>query len=289
MQSQVNAKYWINPFSSSYSLEEKLFFLLRFGVLGCFVGHGAWGIIGKEGWLTFFNVFYFPESLSRTFMSLIGVMDIAIGILTFYRPNKAVLLWAAIWTIFTAALRPSAGLGMSEFFERGGNYGVPLAFLWVTGGFIVKNGWWKTLTIADINLKSRGVQFEYIMRICLALLLVGHGGLALFNDHPVLIKHFTYFGIPSHGLEMRIFGGFEMALGLFVYLKPRTAGLMWFVLFYKLITEFIHPIAGNARDIFETIERMGDYILPILLLVYYATPELSKRLKKTKKNETSLV
>jgi DoxX-like family len=270
MQSHVQTRYWINPFSSSYSLEEKLFFLLRFGVLGCFVGHGAWGIIGKEGWLSFFNVFYFPESLSRTFMPLIGVMDIAIGIWSFYRPNRAVLLWAAIWTIFTAALRPSAGLGMSEFFERGGNYGLPLAFLWVTGGFIVRNGWWKTLTIADMNLKSRGFQFEHIMRICLTLLLVGHGGLALFNDHPVLIKHFTYFGIPTHGIEMRMFGGFEMALGLLVYLRPKTAGLMWFVLFYKLITEFIHPIAGQPRDIFETIERMGDYILPILLVVYYS-------------------
>ena len=79
----------------------------------------------------------------------------------------------------------------------------------MTGGFIVRNGWWKTLTIADMNLKSRGVQFEHITRLCLALLLIGHGGLALFNDHPVLIKHFTYFGIPTHGLEMRVFGGFR--------------------------------------------------------------------------------
>lgn len=289
MQSLLKSKSWINPFSSSYSLEEKLFFLLRFGVLGCFVGHGAWGIIGKDGWLTFFNVFYFPESLSKTFMPLIGVMDITIGIWSFYRPNRAVLLWAATWTIFTAALRPSAGLGMSEFFERGGNYGVPLAFLWVTGGFIVRNGWWKTLTIADMNLKSRGVQFEHITRLCLALLLIGHGGLALFNDHPVLIKHFTYFGIPTHGIEMRVFGGFEMALGLLVYLRPKTSGLIWFVLFYKLVTEFIHPIAGNPRDIFETIERMGDYILPILLVVYYSKVQFSKQLSKSKSNETSMV
>lgn len=270
-------------------MEEKLFFFLRFGVLGCFVGHGAWGIIGKDGWLTFFNVFCFPESLSKTFMPMIGVMDVAIGIWLFYRPNRAVLIWAAIWTIFTAALRPSAGLGMSEFFERGGNYGVPLAFLWVTGGFIVRNGWWKTLTIADMNLKSRGVQFEHITRLCLALLLIGHGGLALFNDHPVLIKHFTYFGIPTHGAEMRVFGGFEMALGLLVYLRPKTSGLIWFVLFYKLVTEFIHPIAGNPRDIFETIERMGDYILPILLVVYYSKVQFSKQLSKSKSNETSLV
>jgi len=86
-----------------------------------------------------------------------------------------------------------------------------------------------------------------------------------------------------------MFGGFEMALGLLVYLRPKTAGLMWFVLFYKLITEFIHPIAGQPRDIFETIERMGDYILPILLVVYYSKVQFSKQLSKSKSNETSLV
>jgi hypothetical protein len=66
-----------------------------------------------------------------------------------------------------------------------------------------------------------------------------------------------------------VFGGFEMLLGLWVLLFPRTAGLMWFVFGYKLFTESLHPLAGQSRDIFETIERMGDYIIPPLLFILY--------------------
>lgn len=261
--------YWLNPFNSKHSIEERLFFLLRFGVLGCFVGHGAWGLMLKAGWLTFFNVFYIPESYSWPMMPIVGLMDITVGILAFYRPTRALLLWAAIWTIFTAALRPAAGLGMSEFFERAGNYGIPLAFLWITGGIIQGGLWKKTLTPSDLKLTTTHVSFEFIMRLMLALLLIGHGGLAFFNDHPVLIKHFNFLGVDPTGIYMRGFGLFEMLLGMAVYMSRGSILLMWLVFAYKLGTELIHPIAGHPKEIFETIERMGDYILPMLLIVYY--------------------
>jgi hypothetical protein len=40
------ARPWVNIFSARESAAEKVHFLLRVGVLGCFVGHGLWGVAG---------------------------------------------------------------------------------------------------------------------------------------------------------------------------------------------------------------------------------------------------
>lgn len=258
------------------SLEEKLFFLLRLGVAVCFIGHGAWGIIGKEGWLPFFQVFFLSENMSWTFMPLIGVMDILIGLMAFFIPTKGLLVWATVWTLFTAALRPSAGLGMSEFFERAGNFGVPFAFLWITNSFYSNQKWWTKLNASSIHLSKNLPSFELILKICLASLLMGHGGLALFQDHPVLTKHFHYFGLPSGGIEMKLFGVFEMILGISVLFFSHIKAFLFFIFIYKLGTELVHPLAGNTVDIFETIERAGDYILPLLLIVRYSSHTSSR-------------
>lgn len=258
------------PISTKANAEEKISFLLRFGILGCFVGHGAWGLIGKEGWLPFFNVFFFNEGTSRQLMPFIGMMDIAVGIFAFFYPTRALLYWAAFWTLFTAMLRPSAGMGMSEFFERAGNYGIPLAMLFITGAFHQQKSLFKKIQLSDFNLEKNWSGLERILRWSLVALLIGHGGLAFFNEHQGIAKHLNFIGIHPSREVMMIFGGFEMLLGVCVFFFPRTTGLLYFVLTYKLFTELMHPIAGQSRDVFETIERMGDYIIPPILLIIYA-------------------
>lgn len=255
--------------SGKSGAEEKITFLLRLGVLGCFVGHGIWGIIGKEGWIPFFQVFYFNDSISRQLMPVIGGMDILIGIIGFFLPNRLLLWWAAAWTVFTAMLRPSAGMGMSEFFERAGNYGVPIAMLVLANAFSSQLSLTKRLELMDWDFTKRIWTVEMILRLSLASLLIGHGGLAFFNDHPVIMRHLEFIGLGVSRETMMVFGGFEMILGMWVLLFPRTRGLLIFVLFYKLFTEFIHPLAGHPRDIFETIERMGDYVIPPILYLIY--------------------
>lgn len=37
-------------------LERKLHWILRLGVVGCFIGHGAYGVLTKEAWVPFFGV-----------------------------------------------------------------------------------------------------------------------------------------------------------------------------------------------------------------------------------------
>lgn len=270
-------KIWINLFSRSERLENKLFFLLKFGVMGCFVGHGIWGVLGKTAWLSFFEVFFFSEPLSYSLMPIVGVMDILVGLSIFFYPTRGIILWAAIWTVFTAALRPSAGMGMSELFERAGNYGVPIAMLWGLGWPTRRFPAFKRITVDDFDWSSKLKGIEAILRWSLFLLLAGHGGLAFFKESALIGKHLMFIGIPVDGLTLKIFGLFEMVLGVVVLLAPRTKGIIWFVLFYKILTESLHPIVGQGRDILETIERMGDYIIPLLLIFIYSSNYLNRK------------
>lgn len=254
--------------AKTWSGSDQVVWLLRFGMLGCFVGHGIWGLLHKPGWLPFFEVYFIPKNTAYFLMPFVGIMDIMIGIIAFIRPNRAVLVWAAFWTLFTALLRPCAGMGMSEFFERGGNYGLPLALLFLVGLPQAKKDWFSPLLFRDIQDRLTHPWFERLVRMCLTLLLAGHGGLAFFVQSPLLEKHLSFLGFSMPN-QLQIFGLFEMALAALVWFKPRLPLLMVFVLFFKLISESLHPIVGQSRDVLETIERMGDYILPLVLMVIY--------------------
>jgi hypothetical protein len=280
--SQPLNRIWINPFSRAISPEEKIFFLLRLGVLGCFVGHGFWGVVTKEGWVPFFDVFFIGRSSAFSLMPLIGTMDILVGVICFVYPNRALLIWATFWTLFTAMLRPSAAMGMSEFFERAGNYGVPLTFILLYGFPSSKEEWLEKLTPLKSFSPSQIRMMELVLRISLFSLLAGHGGLTVFTQSATLIKHFNFLGLDPSVSNFRLFGSFEILLGLVVLLKPRLQGLMIFILVYKLGSELIFPFAGKPIDIFETIERMGDFVIPVMLLLIYRSQAFRATLATSK-------
>jgi hypothetical protein len=259
------ARPWVNVFSARESAAEKVHFLLRLGVLGCFVGHGLWGVVGKEAWLPFFEVFFVPDRIAVHLLPFIGAFDIAIGLCAFFMPMRSVLAWAAFWTMFTAFLRPSAGMGMSEFFERAGNYGVPLAFLVMVPPPRTLHDWFEPLRAsAD---PERLLLVRRILTLSIASLLMGHGGLAFFLKKALLLHHFAAIGIPLTPGQLQLFGLFEIALGLLVLVRPRWVALMAFVLVYKLATESLHPVAGRWIDVLETLERMGDFVAPLAVIV----------------------
>src|SRR5690349_6986010 len=70
---------------------------LRLGAAGCYVGHGAFGIITKAAWLPYFAVVGIPEGVAWRLMPIIGTGDITLGILTLIRPMPVVLLYMAVW------------------------------------------------------------------------------------------------------------------------------------------------------------------------------------------------
>src|SRR5262249_4243098 len=88
-----------------------LHWMLRIACAMCFVGHGAWGIITKAGWLPLYAVFGVPESVAWHTMPLIGALDVTMAIAVLIHPCRALLVWMALWAVFTALLRPLAGMG----------------------------------------------------------------------------------------------------------------------------------------------------------------------------------
>jgi len=107
--------------------------MLRVACACEFVGHGAFGIITKAGWVPYFAVVGVPEWLAYRLMPMIGTVDITLGLLVALRPVRAALLYMAFWGFWTALLRPLSGEPLWEFVERAPNWAVPLAFLYLRG------------------------------------------------------------------------------------------------------------------------------------------------------------
>ena len=65
-------------------------------------------------------------------MTLIGIIDLLIAVISLMKPMKPVLLYAAFWAFATALMRPIAGGYILDFIERFANWAAPLAlYFWV--------------------------------------------------------------------------------------------------------------------------------------------------------------
>lgn len=243
-------------------LQARLHWTLRVTCALCFIGHGAWGVITKAGWLPFFDVVAIPHPIAWKLMPLVGGFDIAMGLLLLWTPRRAILGWMFGWTVWTAALRPLAGFGMWEFWERAGNYGPPLALLLMGGALTggVKR-WFGPMESPPLT-EALVHKLHWLLRGSLATLLVGHGAFALFQQKDQLAGHLSVLGLSDH---LVAFGAIEFALAAAVLLRPAVP-LLWFVLFWKLGSELLYPLSGGLIDGWETVERWGDYGIPLALI-----------------------
>jgi hypothetical protein len=110
----------------------RLEWLLRLAVAGAFVGHGAYGaVLAKASWFSYFAAVGIPESVvtANGLMTLVGVAEIAAGVMSLVRPMPALLVVMAGWKIVSELLRPIAGEPAWEFVERASNMVAPLALL----------------------------------------------------------------------------------------------------------------------------------------------------------------
>lgn len=110
-----------------------LFWLLRMAAGLEFIGHGAFGIITKAAWVSYFGVVGIPESWAWKLMPVVGSFDITVGLLVLLKPLRIVLMYMAVWGLWTALLRPLSGEPWWETLERAPNYLVPLALLYLRG------------------------------------------------------------------------------------------------------------------------------------------------------------
>jgi hypothetical protein len=240
--------------------EARLEWIFRAGLAMCFIGHGAFGFITKAEWLPFFGLVGISPEVAFTLMPVIGAIDVALGVLVLIRPMRGAVLYMAVWAAWTALLRPLTGDSVFEALERAGNYGVPLAFLLLLGPARGLKGWFGRATPVPLT-DEREAQLWRVLSGTTALLLVGHGGLALAQKG-VLVSHAGLIGLGSESVMLA--GVVEIALAIVVLFAPRPSVLLG-VAAWKLGTETLYPLAG--APVWELIERGGSYAAPLLLAI----------------------
>jgi hypothetical protein len=251
-------------------LEHKLHWLLRVGVIGCFIGHGTYGLLTKEAWVPYFGVVGIDWTWAYRLMPWIGVMDIGLGLTMAVVPLRVVLLHLTVWGLWTAALRPLSGDVVWEFFERAGNYGVPLAFLVLAGVPCRLRGWFAPVwppTVRPLTV-DRARAMHKLLRVTTCLLLLGHGALGALHSKPALTAHYASIGLQNvvvGGLTLtQVVGGCELVLAVAVLVAPLPSLLIGICL-WKMGTEALFMTSGALP--FEWIERAGSYVAPLAL--YY--------------------
>jgi hypothetical protein len=237
--------------------------ILRISVWACYVGHGMFGIRQKADWVVFFRPFGIPEAIAIQVMPLIGLVDVTMGYLVLLRPTRLVLLYTATWGLFTALLRPLVGMSVFETLERAGNYGPPLALLLGSAGAALL----ARPELYDLSVETHFRRMRQVLAFTTALLLLGHGGLAL-GAKPQLIEHWHSLGVIGMDADgralVRMLGAAEVAAAALVLLWP-TRPLCLVIMAWKLFTETLFLTAG--APIWEVVERGGSYGAPLALFV----------------------
>ena len=254
------------PAAEPYAAGTTLDWILRIGVFLCFLGHGSFALMAKPEWTSFFGVVGIPEGAAMHIMPWVGLLDLTIGTLALASPRPLVFLWATIWCTWTATLRPLTGLGMWEFWVRGCNFGIPLAFLALHPWPRSLREWVDPNTPGPLTAERLRIS-SLVLRIAIALALIGHAGLVAFQQKAALLEMYAKVGLPHSidGIPLGpAIGWFELALAAAVLVKP-FRGLLVFVCVYRVMTGLLHPISGEYW--WEFIERGADYVAPIALIL----------------------
>jgi len=250
----------------SSPIEWKLQWILRIGVALEFWGHGAFGILGKEAWLAYYHVLGIPDNIGWTLMPITGAVDITLGTLVLLRPTRALIAWMAFWGLFTATMRPLAGQGIWELVERTYNYGGPAMLLLLFGVGHNAREWLERVKEVPRLTAQRARAFFQGFKWIIGLYLIGHGGLGLITQKPLLIELYESVGLTSlvsDPTSLNTFiGTFEMGLGVVALIVPTTTILLS-VVAWKLGTEFLYVTSGAYGAPFEVFERGGSYVAPL--------------------------
>lgn len=103
--------------------------LLRIGGGICFLGHGLLALSGKTGFVGLLGSLGLDPEQALNLLKIIGCIDILVGLLILFKPNKLVLQWATVWTTMTIAAWGIHGDGLMDLARRVPYVTTPLALL----------------------------------------------------------------------------------------------------------------------------------------------------------------
>ena len=110
----------------------------------------------------------------------------------------------------------------------------------------------------------------WALRVAAGACFIGHGAFGIITK-AAWVPYFGVVGIPGDWAYrlMPVVGSVDIAAGIAVLLSPRP-----FVLLYMAIwatwTALLRPLSGESA--FETVERAGNYGVPLALLLLFAWP-----------------
>ena len=116
-----------------------------------------------------------------------------------------------------------------------------------------------------------GVASAYwVLRVGAALCFIGHGAFG-FITKAAWVPYFAVVGIPETWAYrlMPLVGAVDVTVGMAVLFAPRGLPLVYMSV-WALWTALLRPLSGEP--FFETLERAGNYGVPLALILLTAMP-----------------
>ncbi len=110
----------------------------------------------------------------------------------------------------------------------------------------------------------------WVLRVGAALCFIGHGAFG-FITKAAWLPYFALVGIPEAWAWrlMPVVGAVDVMAGMAVLYAPRGLPLVYMTV-WALWTALLRPLSGES--VFETVERAGNYGVPLALLLLTAIP-----------------
>ena len=116
----------------------------------------------------------------------------------------------------------------------------------------------------------------WLLRIGAALCFIGHGAFG-FITKAAWLPYFAVAGIPEPWAWrlMPLIGAADILAGMAVLFAPRATPIMYMIA-WAAWTALLRPLAGEP--VWETLERAGNYGVPLALLVLTGVPRTWREL-----------
>ncbi|HSJ09980.1 MAG TPA: hypothetical protein VK928_08695, partial [Longimicrobiales bacterium] len=111
---------------------------------------------------------------------------------------------------------------------------------------------------------------SHVLRLGAALCFIGHGAFG-FITKAAWLPYFGVIGIPAEWAWrlMPIVGAIDVLAGMAILFGPSRLPLVYMVT-WALWTALLRPLAGEP--VFETLERAGNYGVPLAFLMLAGLP-----------------
>ena len=125
-------------------------------------------------------------------------------------------------------------------------------------------------SLSGIRSVNRRLAAYWVLRVGAALCFIGHGAFG-FITKAAWLPYFGVVGIPESTAYtlMPLVGAVDVMAGMAVLFAPRGLPLVYMAV-WATWTALLRPLAGES--FFETLERAGNYGVPLALMLLTAMP-----------------